>query len=646
MNVRSIVKRCLMLSLTLSVSVATADPVLIDATDPQNGIFDIYSSTFDGIPPLGGDPFFGVVLPLPPGRAIELAINPSGVVANTVPGGFTVVQNGFPPGFTFPPEPGSFLDLTLSAGNTMVTLAGGTITAPNLSLVINAGQASETIVNATAAGILFNPIPVTVPVDGNGIAVFEVDPPGVGVAVDFSTFADIVGPGDCTGSLCAVIPALTLDMLKIRLTVDYDTTFSSFTAAFLGQTANFSMVSATLNSVAPDIVVTDSATPSDDQVVPFGTVTEMSISDQTVTVTNGGGGNLVIGDVALADALTAPFSIPSDNCSTQTLATMVSCAITVRFAPTSSGVFSDSFDIPSNDADQTSVTVSVNGTGTVIMIPDITVADAVAPIDDLRIPFGAVSQGVMADQRVTVTNDGNAPLTLGQVAMANPLMPPFSVINDNCSTQVIVPAGTCTLDVRFEPTASGNFADSLDIPSDDPDEPSVIVDVTGNGIATPLPDITVTDSVPPIDDLSVDFGDVTELFSTDQTVTVKNDGNADLTIGQIGLINAVSAPFAVQSDACSGQVLALMASCTIVIRFTPTSVVMSTSSFDIPSDDPDEASVIVRLTGSGVISTTSDEVISNTSGADSGFFGMALQPPALMALLLLIMVNARRRRRL
>ena len=115
----------------------------------------------------------------------------------------------------------------------------------------------------------------------------------------------------------------------------------------------------------PDIAVTDSVAPDTDLQVPLGSVTVGASSDQTVTVTNAGTANLVIGTVASANPLAAPFSIPSgtDGCSGKTLAPSASCTLTVRFAPAVSGAANDTFDIPSNDPDENPVTVSVSGTG-------------------------------------------------------------------------------------------------------------------------------------------------------------------------------------------------------------------------------------------------------------------------------------------
>ncbi|MFW2406020.1 MAG: hypothetical protein ACN4GT_14710 [Gammaproteobacteria bacterium] len=218
--------------------------VQISTTDPANGITDIYSATFD--PPLNPvctgapDPaecaFFGGQPPA--SRAITLVPNPTGV------------DNGVPAGIVPTPAAGSFLDVDLVAGNTQVTLNGGVIYISGFEIVISDGTANQTNVITTDVGFeLKNFSPVTVSVDDDGVGIFEVDLSPV-IAADFSAFTDIVDlPDDCTGSLCPLIPILTLDMNRFRLVLDYNAGFTAFAGDFVGQTASNSMVYATLNSV-------------------------------------------------------------------------------------------------------------------------------------------------------------------------------------------------------------------------------------------------------------------------------------------------------------------------------------------------------------------------------------------------------------
>ena len=112
----------------------------------------------------------------------------------------------------------------------------------------------------------------------------------------------------------------------------------------------------------PDISVSDS------QVLFTGVVSNQ-FSDKIITVRNVGSSGLVIGQIGQADPLADPFSFPidpivlRDQCSGKTLQANGSCTIGIRFAPTSIGAFSDSFDIPSNDPDENPLTVIVSGDG-------------------------------------------------------------------------------------------------------------------------------------------------------------------------------------------------------------------------------------------------------------------------------------------
>jgi hypothetical protein len=119
----------------------------------------------------------------------------------------------------------------------------------------------------------------------------------------------------------------------------------------------------------PGISVTDSIPPATDQQIPFGGVTVGSSADATVTIANTGTADLVLGTIASANPIAAPFSILSDTCSGKTVAPTATCTLTVHFAPTADGAASDTFDIPSNVAGSATLTMTVNGTGGLITTP-------------------------------------------------------------------------------------------------------------------------------------------------------------------------------------------------------------------------------------------------------------------------------------
>lgn len=94
----------------------------------------------------------------------------------------------------------------------------------------------------------------------------------------------------------------------------------------------------------------------------FGVVVLGKTADKQITVSNAGPGDLTIETIAEANA-GSPFSITNDGCSGQVVAPSSSCTVTVRFAPTVQGDYSNSFDIPSNDTEAGTLTASLAGKG-------------------------------------------------------------------------------------------------------------------------------------------------------------------------------------------------------------------------------------------------------------------------------------------
>jgi hypothetical protein len=222
---------------------AFAASYAIDSANNQNGIYDLYSATFDGAqsPCGGGSPSYCTFLQgdPPTSRAISFSPTPTGVAT------------GVPAGISPAPASGSFLDLTLGGGNTTVTVNGGTIFFPPVTLVINSG--GTTTVTTAGMGMVFTGLGtgLTAAVDGSGVAELLVEA-APAFAVDFSTLIVVTS---CTGPLCALVPILSLDMVRYRLLLDFDPTFSTFTGDFIGQGSGGTMIFANLDSVGSQAVV-------------------------------------------------------------------------------------------------------------------------------------------------------------------------------------------------------------------------------------------------------------------------------------------------------------------------------------------------------------------------------------------------------
>jgi hypothetical protein len=100
--------------------------------------------------------------------------------------------------------------------------------------------------------------------------------------------------------------------------------------------------------------------------IDFDDVIVRTPSDKVITILNIGSPNLVIGTIA---SPSVPYKIVVDNCSGKALALGESCTFTIRFSPTAAGLFSNRFDISSNDINRNPVTISLNGKGILKITP-------------------------------------------------------------------------------------------------------------------------------------------------------------------------------------------------------------------------------------------------------------------------------------
>jgi hypothetical protein len=97
----------------------------------------------------------------------------------------------------------------------------------------------------------------------------------------------------------------------------------------------------------------------------FGSIQSGSTSlPKTVTITNEGLANLIIGTITITGTDPGQFVIVSDNASSQTLTSGASANVSVSFKPTSIGAKSATLSIPSNDPDENPTLVQLSGEGT------------------------------------------------------------------------------------------------------------------------------------------------------------------------------------------------------------------------------------------------------------------------------------------
>ena len=201
-----------------------------------------------------------------------------------------------------------------------------------------------------------------------------------------------------------------------------------------------------------------------------------------------------------------------------TLAPGEQTTITIRFDPLTLGEKTAQLDITSNDPDEG--TVSVPLFATVTGVPEISVAP-------MSIDFGTVTVGDTATEEVTVTNDGTANLSLNSTMLAGPDAGEFGGTTVD-ETIILEPGESVTGEVTFSPTSGGAKSASIRLASNDPGQPTTVVQLSGTGEA--FPEIAV-------DPASIDFGNVTVGESATESVTALE--GIDLDIGRGEFVSVV-----------------------------------------------------------------------------------------------------------
>ncbi|WP_456473411.1 choice-of-anchor D domain-containing protein [Desulfolithobacter sp.] len=202
--------------------------------------------------------------------------------------------------------------------------------------------------------------------------------------------------------------------------------------------------------------------------------------------------------------------------------------------------------------------------------------------------FGSLEVGTSGSFALYLSNNGTGTLEIGQISSP---AAPFSLLQDNCSSQSVAAGDHCIVWIEFVPIAPGFSSGSFTVPSNDPVEPEFTMVVSGTGQSSG-PWITVNPAY-------LSFPTLLPGQTRDQSIAIGNLGLTDLRIGTIGTGDSLSPPFSIQKDTCSGQILATGAICSLTVRYAPLAVTDSRQdSFIIPSTDPDDSQVTVRLQAS------------------------------------------------
>jgi len=298
---------------------------------------------------------------------------------------------------------------------------------------------------------------------------------------------------------------------------------------------------------------------------------------QSVTLTNTStNGTLFISSIEITGANPGDFSYSeSESCQPQiapVLAPLGTCTISVNFTPAVLGPRSATLMIADN-APQSPRSIALSGTGTSVL-STVTTNPPTTPVT-LSFPQQAMNVA-SAPQTVMVKNtDPTQTLVVSSIVTTGN----FQVSTNTC-TAPILPGASCTIQVVFDPVASGTRNGTLVISGNGTVMPATVV-LTGQAGASACLESTpgqcaampLTISVP-----NTNLG----ATSPAQVVTLANQSSFAFNVQSIVISGAAAGEY-LQTNNCGTSVSA-SGSCSINISFTPTATGNQNATITVTSD--------------------------------------------------------------
>jgi hypothetical protein len=391
------------------------------------------------------------------------------------------------------------------------------------------------------------------------------------VSADGSKFLFSTYLGDTgfeTGNSIAVDPSGSIYVTGVTTSIDFEVV-NPYQAALKTDVAINSFVIKIAGdvSITPQRLVFGPA--------PLGTFQRQGLgiasATQNLTFTNNSSSAISFNSDALLGMNAAEFITPSDGCANSVVQSAGSCTISVIFKPSAAGVRQANLQL-NNSAANAPFLVSLIGYGSPIVFTPPTLA------------FGLQSPGTTsASQSLTITNTGQASLTVGSLTQGGNAPQYFALKSDACTGTTLAANASCTIMLAFSPPLIGAYSSVLSVNDTGSDSPQSVL-ITGAG----------TGPTVGFSSYYLNFANQTVgTTSPPQSVTLTNTGTAPLNIS--GVTTTVN-DF-VQTNNCNSPI-AVGGSCTIQVSFTPTTTGVVEGAVQV-SDNALSSPQQVGLTGTG-----------------------------------------------
>jgi hypothetical protein len=381
-------------------------------------------------------------------------------------------MNSYKRNYQVPPAISKIRNLSLQHRSSLVSASTLAAVLAILALCICAGYASAAVPQQSEFVGFRHRIPRatgTLTINPESVAFGNV---AVGTSSSQSTTLTNTGTASVTVTQAGVTgTGFSITGLTTPLTLTAGES-TKFTVAFAPTTAGNASGSISIKTATSDPTIalsgagTQVALSASPSSINFGSMLVGSSSSVPFTLTNSGTASVT---VSAASASGAGFSI-NGIAVPATIAAGKNMSFNVVFAPASAGAVSGSLSLMSSVSTSAS-SFGLSGTG-------VAASYSLTP-SPASVAFGSLTLGSSGSQNVTLTNSGNADVTISGVTGATG---EFSASGVSAGT-MLTPNQTATLSVSFAPTTAGSASASISVASNATGSPTVI-SLSGTGAAT------------------------------------------------------------------------------------------------------------------------------------------------------------------
>lgn len=237
------------------------------------------------------------------------------------------------------------------------------------------------------------------------------------------------------------------------------------------------------------------------------------------------------------------------------------------------------------DADPAGNVFAVQAAGSVSNVQELDVA---TPPSFFFAQTAVGSTSSDSPKTVTITNNGNAPLSFANIAISTGFtLSPTSTCSQSSGSSTLAPAASCTLLINFTPTQGGTINGTVTLTDNHLGASAATQVIKLNGTATGAAAASAT-----LTPGTYNYGSVNIGSTGSQAFTLTNTGTSSINIASTALPGTL---FTLSGTTC-GTSLAAGASCTYTIVFKPTATGVQTATFSVIDDAGTQTAA---LTGTG-----------------------------------------------